>query len=876
MGQLSDLWFRLRAIITRRTRDRELDDELAFHLEMEAQKHLAKGGTPEQAKQRAAKNFGHLEGHRRQARETWGVSMFEDLMADVRFAARQLARKPAFAILAVLTLGLGIGGTVALWSVVQGVLLKPLPFADEEKLAVFWAPGDWFGVETDFARQLIRGFDHLTAFSEDTTTLRRDDNTSMLSYVAASGDLFQLLGTPPLHGRTFGPQDDEPGAEPVIVLSHGMWQRELGGDPQALGRQLLIGGRPTTVIGVMPPEFYFPYPEHRAWMPLRLDPSSEDYHQNGYLQLIARVHDGWTTAQVEASIASLTLALGERFDYPEAWDKSKGAYVTPLRSQLLGPMRPALWMLLGAVGLLMIMACANVAALLLARSADRGAELGVRAALGAGRGRLARQLLTESTLLALLAAGLGTLLATGLFEVLVASLPLGHGFDLPLSFDWTSLESALALALATATVISILPIRGLSKHRFGGHLAEARRQASPDRRGSRLQKALVLGEALLAVTLVIGATLLVRSVTHLQNVEPGLEAEGVLVVDLVAGPEEMDTQQRRSFFAQVVQRSAALPGVRSATLTNRLALRDDGSQGPVEIEDRPDLESAERPSSYLRTASPDYFRALGIDIVKGRAFDAKDRADGQHVAIVSASFAQRVWPGQNAVGKQVRTRVEDDGELATVVGVAEEVRMTSLVGDNPLVLYRPEAQRRWPGVGNTLLLATDLDAATLAPEVRQLVRQLDPRVAVAGISTMQEVVDAKMSEPVRLRFLLGLFAVLGLILGTVGVYGVVSYGVTRRRTELGVRMALGASPREVWLQVVGQGLLPVALGTLCGMILSLGLWRLLRGLLFHIKPSDPMSFLLAAGILLTAGVLAALIPAWQASRVDPSVALRSD
>lgn len=874
MGRWTDLMFRLRALFARKTLERELDEEVAFHLDMAAEKFRAEGKSREEAEDLAREIFGHVEGHKRHTRDAWGVSMVEDLVADVRFAGRQLLRKPAFATLVVVTLALGIGGTIALWSVVQGILLRPLPFVDEQELVSFWDPGDWFGVEFDFVRETAHGFEGMTAFAEEITTLRRDRGTSMLHVVAASGDLFNVLGASPLLGSTFGPSDDLPGAEPVVVLSHGFWQQEFGSDPEVVGSRVFLGGQPATVLGVMPAGFYFPDPESRAWVPLRLDPASENYHGNGYLELIARVQEGWTTAQVEASIAALAQALGERFDYPEAWDKSRGAHVTRLREVLLGPLRPALLLLLGAVGLVLLMAGANASALLLTRTADRGAELAVRSAMGADRGRLARQLLTESLLLGLAAAIAGSALAVTLFEVLVASLPLGRGFGQSLPFEWSGLALALVLAVAVASAMTMVPIRSLS--RLGGHLAEGRGQAGPGRRGLRQQKILVCVESLIAVVLLVGAMLLMRSVSQLQEIDSGLGATGVLVVDLVAGEEDLGVDERRRFFDQIIDRAAALPGVERAALTNRLPLRDDGAQGPVSVVDRPELDAGRQPSSYYRAVSPDYFQTLGIDLVEGRGFEPWDLADVTQVAVVSERFAELVWPGQSALGKRVRTGVMDDRREATVVGVAREVRVTDLVGENPPVLYRPQAQQRWPGSANILLLQTTLAPTSLAPSMRRLVNEVDPRVAVAGISSLQEVVAEKIAEPLRLRFFLGLFAVLGLVLGTVGVYGVVSYSVSRRRAEFGMHMVLGATPREVALRVVRSGLAPVVLGIFGGVFLALGLSRLLDGFLYEIEPTDPASFLLASVLLLTVGGFAALVPAWRAGRVDPSVVLRAD
>lgn len=383
MRTIRDLWFRVRALLGRGRMQDELDEELAFHLEMEARKLAAEGLSPGEARRLARVRFGGVERQKERTREAWGTTALHDLGGDVRFAARQLARRPAFSLLAALTLALGIGGTVALGSVAHGVLLRPLPVDDEERLVTFWSDYNWRGVEFDFVADRVRAFEELAAWSNNAYTLRSGGASTWLLATVASAELFDVLGAPPLLGRTFRPGDDRPGAERVIVLSHGLWQQEFGGDPGVVGRRVSLDGEPTTVIGVMPEDFWFPDPEMRAWVPLNLDPDDRSYQSNGWLVLTGRLRDGVGSGGVVADLASLTEALGATFTYPEAWDKTKNAFVVPLREYLLGDARPALLLLLGAVGTLLLLACANVAALLLTRTADRAGEMSLRAARAA-------------------------------------------------------------------------------------------------------------------------------------------------------------------------------------------------------------------------------------------------------------------------------------------------------------------------------------------------------------------------------------------------------------------------------------------------------------------------------------------------------------
>ncbi len=803
-----------------------------------------------------------------------GAGLIDTTLQDLRQSARQLRRYPAFNALAALTLALGIGGTVALFSVVSGLMLHALPFEDEERLLTFWSAQNWRGSEFDFLEDRVTVFDDLAAYGQNSRTLRGDDGSTLVPLVEGTAALFDVLATNAFLGRTFAAGDDRPGAEPVAVLSHGLWSQEFGADPAIVGKRIDLGGTSTTVVGVMAESFYFPTPEFRMWVPLVRDPSDQNYRGNGWLELIGRVRSDATPSLLEAELASITTALGEQFVYPDAWDKTKGAYFRPLREHLLGDVRPAVLLLFGSVTLLLLMACANVTALTLTRTSDRSAELAVRTALGAGRLRLARQILTESLTLGVVAGVAGAALAVGLFDLLVASLPLQGGFQETLSLDWTTFAVAMALALAVGSLISAIPIRSLLAGRLDGALGGARGQSGGAAAGGRMQGTLVLAEVLLAVMLVTGATLLARSVSHLQSLDSGIDPEGVLVVDLLA-EQEMGDASLRNFLEEVVDQTGALPSVRVAGLVNRLPIRDGGWQGTVDIEDRPDLRDERRPNSMWRTVSPGYFEAMGIEVVSGRAFDDRDGPDAMPVAMVSRSFAETMWPQQDPIGKRVNDRMSGAGWV-TVVGVAEEVRMDSLVGPNSMAMYRPKAQLAGPSAANVLVLRTDIEPMALAAQARELIRRLSPGVAIGSVSSMESIVADAMAEPLRIRSLLGLFAILGLALGTVGVYGVVSYSVARRKAEFGIRMALGAPPAALLKEVVLGGIIPVVAGIAGGIAASAVLAGVLASFLFGVQPTDPTSFAVAGLALLGAGAAAAAIPGFRASRTDPVEALRGD
>ncbi|MDQ3214074.1 MAG: ABC transporter permease, partial [Acidobacteriota bacterium] len=476
MPILSDLTFWIQALFGRGRMDRELTEEMQFHLEMEARQLEAQGWLAAAAASEARRRFGIVDREMQRARDSWGIGAWLDVGGDLRVALRQLRRRPMFTALGVGTLALGIGAAVALSSVAVGLLLRPLPVADEGRLQVFWSDFNWRGVEFDFVKERQRAFSGLAAYSNEGYTLRVNDQSSTVLATVSSAELFDVLGAPALMGRVFQAGDDRPGAAPITVVSYGFWQQELGGDPHVIGRRIEIDGAPVEVVGVMPRGFYFPTPVFRIWRPLTLDPSTSSYQGNGWLVLVGRERPGVSRGELEADVQAIARALGARFTYPDAWDKARGAFVTPLRTYTRGAIRPAVLLLQFAVLLVLGIACANVAALVLARTTDRTDELALRAALGAGRGRLVRQVVTESLLLSVLAGGLGAGLAAAGFQTLVARLPLVEGLEDTLSVDWTLFVLAFGFSLVLGVIVALAPMRvllagglqGLGRERSAG------------------------------------------------------------------------------------------------------------------------------------------------------------------------------------------------------------------------------------------------------------------------------------------------------------------------------------------------------------------------------------------------------------------------
>jgi len=874
MSFLSNLAFRLRALLSRDRMHRELGDEVAFHLEMEARQLVEQGWTPAAAAAEARRRFGVVDREEQRARDSWGIGAVVDALGDVRLALRQLRRRPVYTVLGVGTLALGLGATVALSSVAMGLLVRPLPVADEARLQVFWSDFNWRGVEFDFVRERQRAFSGLAAYSNEGYTLRVNEQSSMVLATVGSAELFDVLGVTPLMGRAFRPGDDRPGAAPITVVSHGFWQQELGGDPDVVGRRVEIDGAPVEVVGVMPRGFYFPSPMFRIWRPLLLDPATDHYQGNGWLVLVGRERPGLTPGERDADVQAIAAALGERFTYPEAWDKTRGAAVTPLRDYTRGALRPAVLLLQAATLLVLAIAAANVAALVLARTTDRADELALRTALGAGRGRLVRQIVTESVVLSGLAGALGAVLAVAGFRTLVARLPLVEGLEDTLAVDWTLFAVAVSLSVGLGLVVALAPVRALVRGRLQSPGRERTAAGGGGAGPRRVHAVLVAAEVALAVLLVAGATMFTRSVNRLYAIDTGFAAEDVVALDLVAPTRVMAAPERAAFFDRVIARLQAMPGVASAGIVTRLPLRDGGWQGTVTIEDRPDLGEGREPNALYRIVSPGYLGTMGIAVIDGRGFTAGDAGNASAVGIVSASFAERMWPGRSPLGRRVQHTFGDTPRWVTVVGVAEETRMTRLTGDNPLVLYVPLAQSTAPE-GPVLVVKGAGGAAPLAA-IGAAVRETDNRVALGRVTSLEAVVAAAAAEPLRLRFFLSVLGTLALVIGVVGIYSVVSYSVARRRAEFGLRLALGASPARILGEVLGSGLLPVGVGVVAGTAGTLALGSTLSRFVYGIGPADAASLAAGAAGLLGAGLLAALVPAVLAGRTDPVQALRAD
>lgn len=804
------------------------------------------------------------------------TAWFTDVAADAQHAVRQWRRRPTFTALLVLALGLGIGASVTLVTVVNSFVLRPLPFMDESRARVFWQDYSWTDEEYDFLRPRVRVFDELAVFSTDGAaySVSAAQPASVLQVVVSSPTLFAALGAHPLLGRLYDADDDRPNAAPVVVISYGLWQQDFAGNPNVIGRSILLDNKPATIIGVMPRGFFFPTPDLRAWRPLQLDATQEQY-KSGYLTVVARTRAGATDAQVNGEMQRLAAALGARFTYPAAWNHGRDASAIPVHTYVLGNVREPLILLLAAVALLFLIACANAAALMLARSTDRSTEMAIRAALGAGAGRLARQVIVESLMLAMCAAAAGSFAAVAGFRIFVTRLPLPNGLDQTATVGGLTFAAAFVLAVVVTLAISVVPVRRLLRGAPGGAFTRERGDAALRHGTRRMHGAIIAMQAAFAVLLIVGATLLVRSVDRIRSLDPGFDSRGVTTYSIFAGS-GLTPEVRGQLFQQLLNRVTALPGVAAAGFTNRLPVRDLGYQTTMSIEGRPELEGARKPTSLYRTATPEFFRAMSMHIAAGRAIDSTDVAGSQPVAVVSESFAKTMWPGQSALGKHVVEGWSGTKISRTVVGVAREVRLNGLTKPSAVALWVPLAQTRGP-VAVVLVVKSDQPNAAMMSAVRRLLADAGAhQFALARAQTMDDAVNATLAAQLRLRFFFSVFAALALTLGGIGVFGVVSYVVARRQPEFAVRMALGASPRRIERDVMRFGLAPLTVGIIAGSFAAALGMRSLAGFLYGVVPMDAPSFGTAAATLLFAGIVATLWPALRAGHISPADALRAD
>jgi len=901
MRSLRALALRLAALFGKRRQDSELAAELESHLALHIEENLRAGMSPEEARRQAILRLGGLERTKEIYRDQQGLPVLETLFQDVRYGLRILRKNPGFTAVAIATLALGIGANSAIFTVVNGVLLRPLPYEDPERLmSVFGsAPSKGlphFGASPpDFRmlRQQNHTFAGLSAYYQANFNVSGTDTPERLSAMVVSADYFTTLGVQPLHGRNFLPDEEKWGSHLVTIVSEGFWQTHLNSDPNLAGKTVHLDGEPYQIIGVMPSTFYTPVAKLEAWVSMAWRPKDNfDSHNNYFLNMIGRVKPDVSRQQAYADLNAVMSAIAQQF--PE--NKGIGVDLQPLQEAWVGKARPALLVLVGAAGLVLLIACVNLANLLLARSASRLKEIAVRSALGANRSRLMRQLVTESVLLSLLGGALGlalAYLALGLLPLASKVLPrVEH-----IRVDTQVLFFTLVVSLATGALFGLLPALESSRNKkLSESLKEGGRTAQPSRGSSRLRSGLVISEVALALVLLIGSGLALRSLQRLLQVDAGFAPDHILTFDVALPDSYHDPQPDPTrigapprviaFHRELVSRIEQIPGVQAAGAISSLPLQGEHWGKFFVPLDRALPTSMDSVANVqYRSVYGHYFTALRIPLIKGRLLNEHDQSTTALSVVVNEALVRKYWPNQEPIGKTILLTPPENlipPELLphgyhvpklTVVGVVADTHYGSLNEEPAPVVYGSILQHDY-STSPAFTVRADGDPTALVTAVRAALAQVDKNLPMADVSTMDEIMSTSVAQPRLEAVLLGLFGGLAMLLAAVGIYGVMSYSVSQRTSEIGVRMALGAARGDVLLLICKQGLRLAAVGLAAGLALALGATRLMSKVLFGVSPTDPLTFASIIVILAVVALLACYVPARRATRVDPMVALR--
>ncbi len=906
MSDFRHLLLRFRALFRKAKVEEELDLEIRHHIELETEENIRKGMDPVEARRKAMMDFGAVEFHKERAREARGIRPLEIAAAELRYALRRLGRAPVFTGVSVLTLGLGIGATTAIFTLLDRVVLDPLPYPEAERLVRLKSPVPALGPAAEWESSSAQYFYYnrdATAFEGVAAYSRRAANVMVPSgprrahMAVVSEGALPLLGARPALGRLLDAEDDRPGAPPVAVLSHAFWTQEYGRDPDVLGRLLSLNGEPYEVVGVVDGGIELPHEpgmpsgmDTDIWVPMRLDPSGPFYNSH-ITPMIGRLAVGSALEGAQAEMDRLVQQLPEL--YPSAYSRGfidNGGFHTrlySLKDYIIGDLGQRLWILMGAVGLVLLIACANVVNLFLVRMEGRRRELAIRAALGAGRRAIIRPVLTESLLLAVAGGILAVPVSLYAVRVMMSMAPA----TLPALADIRLDGAVLIFAFGLSLVVS-LALTGLSaaRHRqdlAASNLAEGGTRSTAGRERQRIRAALVVSQVSLALVLIVGAGLLVESFRGLLRIDPGIDPEGALAMEIfLPGAPYDDTGPMWGFYSQVLDRVRAIPGVTEAGMSDVLPFQGGFGCTVQAFEDQEvyaHLEEAELTTcAGQEPTTPGYFEAMGIPVLQGRTFTAADNDQPERgVVVVSRAFAQQFWPGEDPIGKGVAPSGRQEGPFYRVVGVVGDVYSSSLEEDPAVAIYYPivripESAGWWPNYMNLVVKTGLSDPLSVYPAIRQAVRDVDPSIPVANPLEVRNLLAESMSRVTFTLVLLGVAAGIALVLAAIGLFGVVSYLVARRRNEIGLRIALGAQSLQVEGMVVVGSLKLVVVGLGLGLAIAYGVSRVLGSLLFGVEPTDPAAYL-AAGVLVTSvALLASWIPARRAAGVDPLDALRAE
>jgi len=806
----------------------------------------------------------------------------ESLFKDIRYGLRSLFKHPTFTAISIVTLALGIGANSAIFSVVNAVVLRPLPYQDSERLAMLWTTKDT-NLEQPFSfadyndlKSQAKSFSAIGAASPLWNfVLTGDGEPEPIQGLYVSASLFELLKVAPDKGRTFTADEDRIGGPPVVLISRALWERRFGGDPNVIGKPISISGTTGTIVGVMPAQFQFLDPAAELWVPLAQNQFASSARQVRLLSVAGRLNDGVQTSQANAEMTAIAQRLEN--EYPDS-NRGVSLRLVPLHDQVTGKVRPALLLLFGAVGLVLLIACANIINLMLVRSAARRREIAVRAALGAGRMRLLRQLLTESITLSVLGGAAGILIGSWGVNALLALNPIPIPSYNKIGVDMTVLAFTLVASVVTGIVFGLAPAWQSLRVDLHSALKEGGRGAVAEHGQRRLSSLLVITEMAMAMVLLIGAGLLLRSFAQLLDVKPGFNTENILTMQIGLPNIPYQQPEKRAAFMQQLEASLlGAPEVASVGFVTRLPLMStlNNITSFLAIEGR-EVPAGERPEIDFRRASTGYFQTMGIPLLSGRVVTEQDVTNGSRFVMINEAMATRFWPGEDPVGKRISTMVSSGQQIPwqTIVGVVGNVRHLSLdVEPRPEIYYHTNTQ---PPFGPVVVIRTTSDPKRLISIARAKVRELDREVPISNVNTMEQLVAQSVAQRRFGMFLLGTFALLALLLAAIGIYGVVSYSVTQRTQEIGVRMALGASATDVLKMVLRNGMSLALIGVGLGLIGAFGLTRLMWRLLFEVTPTDVTTFALVSVGLISVALLACYLPARRAMKVDPLEALRDE
>jgi predicted permease len=874
---------RIRTLVRPAAVDRELDRELRYHYDREVHENLSRNMTPEEARHAAQRSLGRMTVVQEECRDMRRANHIENLLRDLRYALCGMARNPGFTAVIVLTLTLAIGVNSAIFSVIDGVLIAPLPYPQPDRLVrLFFTSANFpkFALNPfDFRdfRDRCRSFEGLAAFFHRDVQLSGEGEPERISAIRTTAGFFATLGLKPALGREFTRADELPSGAPVAILSDRLWRRRFSADPAVLGKVILLDSAPVTVVGLMPPGVQHPGNEYRplahgetvdAWLPFTFN-GNPDARGSHFLDVIGRLKPGVTPQQALSEMRSVHAQILREHPKYIGWNP----LVIRLYDEIVGKSQKLLLILLGAVGAVLLIACANAANLLLARSTARRQEMAIRAAMGAGRGRLLRQLLTESLLIAFAGAMGGSLVAIGGVKLLVALLPADFPRAHAVHINSTVYLFTVAIALGAGLLFGFAPALQGSRANPSQALRDGSRGSTGGRRTVRLRSLLVVAEIGMASSLLIGAGLMLRSFVNLLRADPGFRPDHVLTANLALAPVRYkDGPDIARFYGQLVANLAVLPGVQAAGASTDLPWTGYNENTDFAVEGRAGP-SDDRPHARYHSATPDYFRAMGIPLIAGRYPTDRDTASAPQVLIINQALARKVWPNENAVGKRIS--FSSPPRWVTIIGVVGDVRDAPNSPAAEPAFWWPESQVQ-PTFAMSIAVRASTDPGALLESARRQIHALDPSLAISGVQTMEQVANQSLATPRFSMALIGLFALLALTLAAIGMYGVIAYSVGQRTHEFGLRMAFGASPRDVQLSVLSGGIKLAAAGAALGAACALLLSKVESSLLYEVGATDSATFIAVAVIAVAVASLACYVPARRATRADPMSALRCD